>query len=69
VFHTVVSYGGEVSVAFTACRDMLPDPDFYTECIDASFEDLKRTTLGKPATRKKTPGGKKKQRALEESTL
>jgi WS/DGAT/MGAT family acyltransferase len=60
VFHTVVSYGGEVSVAFTACRDMLPDPDFYSECIDASFEDLKRTTLARPATRKKTPGGKKK---------
>ncbi|MDH3908304.1 MAG: wax ester/triacylglycerol synthase family O-acyltransferase [Gammaproteobacteria bacterium] len=59
-FHTVVSYGGEVSVTFTACRDMLPDPGFYAECIEASFDDLRRATLGKPATRKKTPGGEKK---------
>jgi hypothetical protein len=39
---------------------MLPDPGFYAECIEASFDDLRRATLGKPATRKKTPGGEKK---------
>jgi WS/DGAT/MGAT family acyltransferase len=61
VFHTVVSYSDEVSVAFTACRDMLPDPDFYSECIEASFGDLKRATLGKPGGRKKPPGQKKKK--------
>ena len=58
-FHTVVSYGGEVAIAFTACRDMLPDPGFYGECIEASFEELRSTTLGKPATRKKTKRSKK----------
>jgi diacylglycerol O-acyltransferase len=64
VFHTVVSYDGEVSVTFTACRDTLPDPDFYSECIEASFDDLRQATLGKPATgtkakrRKKSTGRK-----------
>ena len=53
VFHTVVSFDGEVSVAFTACRDVVPDPDFYSECIEASFDELKRATLGRPAARKK----------------
>jgi hypothetical protein len=53
-FHTVFSYGGEMSIAFTACRDSLPDPGFYAECIEASFEDLKSATLGRPAARKKT---------------
>jgi WS/DGAT/MGAT family acyltransferase len=52
-FHTVVSYGDKVSITVTACRDMLPDPEFYAECIEASFDDLGRATLGKPATRKK----------------
>ena len=59
VFHTVVSYDGEVSVTFTACRDTLPDPDFYSECIEASFDDLRQATLGKPATGKKAKRRKK----------
>ena len=59
VFHTVVSYGSEVAVTFTACRDSLPDPEFYAECIEASFDDLKQATLGKPATRKKAKRKKK----------
>ncbi len=59
MFHTVVSYGGEVSITFTACRDALPDPQFYAECIDASFDDLRRATLDGPATRKKAKRSKK----------
>ena len=53
-FHTVFSYGGEVSITFTACRDSLPDPGFYAECIETSFDDLKHAALGKPASRKKS---------------
>jgi WS/DGAT/MGAT family acyltransferase len=59
VFHTVVSYGGEVAIAFTACRDMLPDPGFYGECIEASFEEFRSAALGKPATPGKGKRGKK----------
>lgn len=60
VFHTVVSCGGEIAIAFTACRDMLPDPGFYAECIEASFGDLRSATLGEPAVRKKAKRGKKR---------
>jgi WS/DGAT/MGAT family acyltransferase len=58
-FHTVVSYGGELSIAFTACRDALPDPGFYAECLEASFDELKQATLGKPPARKKVKRRKK----------
>jgi WS/DGAT/MGAT family acyltransferase len=47
IFHTVFSYNGEVSIGFTACRQMLPDPAFYADCIGESFEDLKNATLGR----------------------
>lgn len=59
-FHTVVSFGGEIAIAFTACREMLPDPGFYAECIEASFEDLRSAALGKPAARKKAKRSKKR---------
>ncbi|HSM29140.1 MAG TPA: wax ester/triacylglycerol synthase family O-acyltransferase [Woeseiaceae bacterium] len=51
VFHTVVSFGGEMSIAFTACRETLPDAAFYAECIEASFHELKTAALGEPKVR------------------
>ena len=53
LFHTVFSFDGVVSIGFTACREMLPDPQFYAECIDASFADLRKATLGTPKKKKK----------------
>jgi WS/DGAT/MGAT family acyltransferase len=37
--HVVHSYVDEVTLAFTACRSAVPDPDFYSECIQASFDE------------------------------
>ena len=53
LFHAVLSYHGGISVTVTACRDMLPDPDFYTECIQASFDELKQAAeaLGRSRSR------------------
>jgi WS/DGAT/MGAT family acyltransferase len=42
LFHAVLSYQGGISVTVTACRDMLPDPAFYSECIGESFAELKQ---------------------------
>lgn len=39
--HTVQSYVDEATVAFTACRDLMPDPQFYAQCIQDSFEELR----------------------------
>jgi diacylglycerol O-acyltransferase / wax synthase len=45
--HTVQSYCDEATVAFTACRDLLPDPEFYARCIEASFEELRDAASAK----------------------
>ncbi len=39
--HVVQSYCKEATIAFTACRDLMPDPDFYAECIEESFTELR----------------------------
>lgn len=41
LIHVVFSYCGEIAVSFTSCREILPDPGFYAECIQASFDELK----------------------------
>lgn len=38
--HVVQSYVDEAYISFTACRDLLPDPEFYSECLQDSFEEL-----------------------------
>ena len=39
--HTVQSYVDEASITFTACRDLMPDPELYAQCIENSFEELR----------------------------
>jgi diacylglycerol O-acyltransferase len=68
--HTGFSYNGVLWISAVACRNMLPDPGFYADCLRASFEDLmaaiealpehakSRVVPGKPAaTKRATPGG------------
>jgi WS/DGAT/MGAT family acyltransferase len=40
LIHPVFSCSGMISIAFTACRELVPDPGFYAECIQASFDEL-----------------------------
>ena len=40
IIHPVFSCSGKISIAVTACRDMLPDPGFYAECLQASYDEL-----------------------------
>ncbi|MEE8303518.1 MAG: wax ester/triacylglycerol synthase family O-acyltransferase, partial [Candidatus Tectomicrobia bacterium] len=39
LFHPVTSYNGMIAVSFQACREMLPDPHFYEECLQQSFAE------------------------------
>ncbi|WP_379549591.1 WS/DGAT/MGAT family O-acyltransferase [Qipengyuania sp. DGS5-3] len=39
--HVVQSYVDEATISFTACRELLPDPEFYVQCIEDSFEELR----------------------------
>jgi hypothetical protein len=44
LFHTVNSMvmknRGTMTLAFICCRDVMPDPEFYADCIEASFAEL-----------------------------
>ena len=40
LFHAVFSYSGRISVTVTSCREMLPDPAFYADCLQVSFDEL-----------------------------
>jgi len=37
--HIIGSYCGNICINITAARDLMPDPQFYSECIDASFNE------------------------------
>ncbi|MCR2835055.1 WS/DGAT/MGAT family O-acyltransferase [Parerythrobacter lacustris] len=39
--HVVQSYTSEATISFTADREMMPDPEFYAQCIQDSFEELR----------------------------
>ena len=63
--HTVQSYHKEATITFTADRDMMPDPEFYAQCIRDSFAELRDAALGggakpaaKPAAAGKAPAKK-----------
>jgi len=46
VYSSVQDKKGTVTLSFTACRDMMPDPGFYAECLQQSFDELYAATVG-----------------------
>ena len=44
--HVVQSYVKEATIAFTACRKVMPDPEFYAQCIEDSFNELRDAGAG-----------------------
>ena len=62
IIHPIFSYCGQITVSFTACREMMPDPDFYAECIQSSFDELKaaETAAAAPAVLKPATGPRMK---------
>ena len=49
LIHPVLSYNGHLSIAFTSCRSMLPDPAAYATCLQQSFDELVRALRGRPS--------------------
>ena len=37
----VFSYCGHINISFTSCREMVPDPEFFAQCLQDSFDELK----------------------------
>jgi diacylglycerol O-acyltransferase / wax synthase len=57
--HVVQSYCAQATIGFTACRKVMPDPEFYSECLQASFDEMiaalaAQETAPAPATKTKT---------------
>lgn len=42
LFHTVSSCGDILTIGFQACPTILPDPEFYTSCIQEVYDELKK---------------------------
>lgn len=55
LFHAIASYDGKIGISVTSCRDMMPDPHFYAECLQTSFDSLHAATVPSelPAGRRK----------------
>jgi WS/DGAT/MGAT family acyltransferase len=55
IFHLVFSYAGKVTLSVLADREIMPDPEFYHDCLVASYEDLYAAASRlQPAGRRKT---------------
>ena len=46
LFHAIFSCAGKVAISITGDRDQMPDPEFYRECLDASYDELRKALLG-----------------------
>lgn len=40
LFHGLISYCGKFNIAISSCREMMPDPAFYAQCLQESFDEL-----------------------------
>ncbi|MDX1580829.1 MAG: WS/DGAT domain-containing protein, partial [Alphaproteobacteria bacterium] len=45
LFHSVLSYNGNLSICAVCDKAMMPDHDFYADCLRESAEELK-TAIG-----------------------
>ena len=58
LFHTINSYYGSVCLAFICCREMMPDPDFYHQCITGAYHELLEAAQAIEAKAANSPRGK-----------
>ena len=65
LFHALLSYCGKFNISINACREMMPDPSFYADCLRESYDELYAATVtdntktAKPKTSKNTNASKK----------
>ncbi len=48
----VYSYCGRIMISITACREMIPDPEFFMDCLRESYAALQQATSGKSKKQK-----------------
>jgi len=57
--HVVQSYVKEATITFTADRNVMPDPEFYSQCLRESFEEMADAVGLDLSPPKSTPAPKK----------
>ncbi len=69
VFHLVYSCNGLITVTLLADRDIIPDPDFYKECLEQSFAETLAAVPGQRSKKgKRVVKLKKKARSRTKTT-
>ncbi|MEP1471894.1 MAG: wax ester/triacylglycerol synthase family O-acyltransferase [Halieaceae bacterium] len=58
VYSAVQNKKGTITLSFTACRDMLPDPEFYAQCLQESYDELHAATLQGKKRKRRTKTAK-----------
>ena len=53
LFHGVISGAGKITINFVCCREMLPDPGFYRQCLEEAWSELQQAAVAKKTARKK----------------
>ena len=60
LFHVVSSYAGRIAISVQSCREMMPDPQFYQDCLFRSMAALTAATIGSKGKSKSKPKAKTK---------
>ena len=63
LFHAITSYCGDFAISATSCRVIMPDPEFYRQCLLDSYAELKAGTDKIHARAARTSGGKTRSKA------
>ena len=65
LFHSINSYNGQIVISITACRDMMPDPSNYADCLRAAFEELDVAFLSKKPSKPARKSPRRKSAAAK----
>ena len=60
LFMPVLSYNGQVTISATSCREMMPDPEHFSQCIQDTFDELLEAVAPKPKKKRATKKTAKK---------
>jgi len=63
LFQPILSCNNTITISAVADRDMMPDPAFYADCLQESFDELKAATIERPAAKKKNKRATPKKKA------
>lgn len=69
LIHAITSLSGILSIGFSACRELMPDSEFYGQCIQESYEELaaavaERRNAPAPTARKSKAAAKKREASV-----